>query len=616
MKRAVPAISPLEGALLFGIRGGIVLLLLTPFVISQGTVYPFIVGKALYSRALIEVVFGLWLLLASMNPAFRPPRSWLLILMAVGLAWAAVAAGFGVSPQRSLWSNYERMAGLVDAAHWFALVVVAASALRSPRELRQLLGPNLAVSVGVALLAVASYFQVDPIVYGVILERSYPRIGTVFGNAGYLGTYALVNFVIALGFLAQSGFASRSKTPPSLKRRPGMRWALRVLLALVAALEFWALSLSGSLAAAAGLLGAGAFVAVGLAVRKLAPKVWIGGAIAAILFTGFAGSLVLFQQSERSMDSLATADNPLLQRMTLQEGVRTYRARESAWQAAVDAFPERLWLGWGPENYIVAFGRHAAGLPAEGEVHDRAHNELLEKAVAEGLPGLVATLALWAFVFCVVVRAANAQASRDRVFALFVGAALAGYFVANQFQADTSALRLQLAWLLAFAVGLEVATAERRAPAVRSASAPLHQWALAIAAAVGGTLLVAGGLAANHAIYTAATAFLTTQRDDPAYIERTIAAFPPLATEPRMNLFNRVAHDWERSRLQDEASAKQLLSHADAQARAAVAAEPENWRLRRAVAGMYLAVATTEPDYAPLAERHVKRALELAPNLP
>ena len=608
MKRAT---SPLESALLFGIRGGIILLLFTPFVISEGTVYPFIVGKALYSRALIEIVFGLWLLLAGMNPAFRPPRSWLLILMAAGLAWAAVAAGFGVSPQRSLWSNYERMAGLVDAAHWFALVVVAASVLRSRRELRRLLGLNLAASVGVALLAIASHFQVDPIVYGVILERSYPRIGTVFGNAGYLGAYALVNFVVALGLLAQSGTASWWA---SLKQRPGTKWALRVLLALVAALEFWALSLSGSLAAAAGLLGATAFLAVALAVRKLALKVWMPASAAAILFTGIAGSLVLFSGANRT-GSLATADNPLLQRMTLQEGVRSYRARESAWQAGIDAFPERLWLGWGPENFVVAFGRHAAAWPAEGEVHDRAHNELLEKAVAEGLPGLVVQLALWAFAFCVVVRAANVQATRERTFALFVGAALAGYFVANQFQADTSALKLQLALLLAVVVGLEISIARRRSPKVRSASAPLRQWALATAAAFGGALIVAGGLATNRAIHNAATAFLATRPGDPAYVERTIAAFPPLANEPRMSLFNRVAQDWERIRLQDEASAKRLLTRAEAQARAAIATEPENWRVRHAVAGMYLAVAATEPDYAPLAESHIECALELAPNL-
>ena len=191
----------------------------------------------------------------------------------------------------------------------------------------------------------------------------------------------------------------------------------------------------------------------------------------------------------------------------------------------------------------------------------------------------------------------------------------AGYFVANQFQADTSALKLQLASLLAFAVGLEVSTARRCSPAVRSASAPLRQWALATAAAFGGALIVAGGLATNRAIHNAATAFLATQPGDPAYVERTIAAFPPLANEPRMSLFNRVAQDWERIRLQDEASAKRLLTRAEAQARVAIATEPENWRLRRAVAGMYLAVAATEPDYAPLAESHIECALELAPNL-
>ena len=64
-----------ERALLWGVRAGLALLLLTPFVISENTVYPFVVGKALYARMLIEVVFALWAALACLNPAFRPPRS-------------------------------------------------------------------------------------------------------------------------------------------------------------------------------------------------------------------------------------------------------------------------------------------------------------------------------------------------------------------------------------------------------------------------------------------------------------------------------------------------------------------------------------------------------------
>ncbi len=61
-------------------------------MVDTGTVFPFIVGKALWSRALIEI-------------AFAPPRSWLLVLPGAGLGVSLLAAWLGVSPQRSLWSN-------------------------------------------------------------------------------------------------------------------------------------------------------------------------------------------------------------------------------------------------------------------------------------------------------------------------------------------------------------------------------------------------------------------------------------------------------------------------------------------------------------------------------
>ena len=636
-----PIVSLLERALLWGIRVGIVLLLLTPFVVSENSVYPFVVGKALYARALIEVVFGFWTLLAVLNPAFRPPRSWLLLLLAAGLAWSAVAAGFGVSPQRSLWSNYERMTGWVDAAHWLALTVVAASVLRSLGDLRVLLGLNLGAGVAVALLAIASYFQVDPIVHGMIWERSHPRIGTVFGNPAYLGIHALVNFMIALGFLARSlsskhavetsaGSIPIGRIAVGLKlwlRRPEAQWALRLLLALAAGLELWALSLSGSLAALAGLLGAVVFLALAYGMTRPVRKLRVAAFAAAGLMAGMvaaAAVLLLLQPPEprtaslEASSKLDASSNPLLQRMTPLEGMRSYQARQSAWRAGLAGFADRPWLGWGPENFIVVFGRHAEGLPAEGHVHDRAHNELIEKAVAEGLPGLAGCLALWAFAFCVVVRTAKAQAPGERAFALFVGAALAGYFLTSQLQFDTAALKLQLALLFAFAVGLELSIPGKRPglpAAVRAALAPLRRKACAAAIASGGAALALGGLFVNQAIHAAATALLDIQPGQPGYIERTIAAFPPLASEPRKRLFNHMAHDWEKFRVQDEGKAKQLLADADAQAQAAIAAEPENWHLHRAAARMYLAVAVTEPAYRTLAERRVERALELAPNL-
>ena len=67
-----------------------------------------------------------------------PPRSWLLLLLAAGLGASLLSACFGVSLQRSVWSNYERMQGVVDQAHWFEFALVLTLILRTGRDRRAL----------------------------------------------------------------------------------------------------------------------------------------------------------------------------------------------------------------------------------------------------------------------------------------------------------------------------------------------------------------------------------------------------------------------------------------------------------------------------------------------
>ena len=88
-----------------------------PVFVQPDTLFPFVVGTGLWSRAIIEILFLLWRALALANPSFRPPRSWLLLLLAAGLGASLLSACFGVSLQRSVRSNYERMQGMVDQAH-------------------------------------------------------------------------------------------------------------------------------------------------------------------------------------------------------------------------------------------------------------------------------------------------------------------------------------------------------------------------------------------------------------------------------------------------------------------------------------------------------------------
>ena len=191
-------------ALRWGVLACIALVLATPFVFTPGTIYPFVVGKAVWSRAIIEAAFALWAVLALARPQYRPPRSWLLLLLAAGLGVALLSACFGASVQRSLWSSYERMQGVVDLAHWFALAVVLVSVLRNATEWRALLALNLGVGTAMAALVVARHFQIELPVYDAMPEPHLPRMSGPLGNPTYLAVYMLSNVAIAFGFAVRS----------------------------------------------------------------------------------------------------------------------------------------------------------------------------------------------------------------------------------------------------------------------------------------------------------------------------------------------------------------------------------------------------------------------------
>jgi len=190
----------LDRALLWSIRIGIGLLYFVPFVITTDTLFPFIVGKALVTRGIIEIVFAMWAVLAVCRPEYRPARSWLTLLFAAFLAGNLIAALAGVSFTRSFWSNFERMQGVVDLAHWFALFVVMLSVIR--RRQQWLVVFNIVVGVGLveAFLGVAQRFDVR--VISILREES--RLTGTLGNATYVGAHMAIVAMLSLALLADS----------------------------------------------------------------------------------------------------------------------------------------------------------------------------------------------------------------------------------------------------------------------------------------------------------------------------------------------------------------------------------------------------------------------------
>ena len=635
----------LEKTLLAGIWAGFGLLLLTPLVVTPQTIFPFVVGKAVYTRAIIEFIFGFWALLALSRPAYRPPRSWLLLLLALGLGVATLAACFGVSVQRSLWSSYERMQGVVDLAHWFVLAVVMVSVVRTVRGWCVLLNLNLGVSLMMALLAVAQYYAVDLPFFDYQPTKGQRvgvdwglRVFTTFGNPTYLGSYMLVNVILALGFLIRSLIPAAPPALPAAGRKRGKRrrqkrtppqtrknallllWVGRCFWGGTALLGLWALGSTGTRVTLLGLilgLSFSAVLSMFLARTRIVRLVAmgltgvLGGVFILMLTVFFRPDTLPFAPpffnafkaiTERKSKALPNVEFPSVQ------------SRLTAWEAGFKGFIDKPLLGWGPENYIVVFGRYASGFGSVLDVHDSAHSKLVEELTTKGLFGLLSYLSLWACTFFVVVRAVKGRDARERVLTLCVGGTLMGYFIQSQFLFDTTTNSLQHILLLAFVANLERVGGETAS--AQTYRTILRHPGVRTVIVVGALALVGLGLLANQAIYSAASvtrsmvASASTLSHSIGAFKRATSAFKPLANYPRLLFFENMTR---LSKGLHFLSRVRLLGLVTTEAGAAIDTEPENWRIYVALARLYGEMAASVPEYADAAQRYREKALALAP---
>lgn len=618
-----------ERVLLAGVRGCLVLVLVIPLVVLVEAGYGFVVGKALVAYTAIEVALVLWTLLVLANPTFLPPRSKLLMLLALALAWGIVAAHFGVSWQRSWWSTYPRVGGLVGAAHWLAFALLVAAVFRPRRLMRRLITVNLAVSVLVAALAMCSAYEVALPLYGRLPERDFPRIGGTLGNAIPLGVYAVLNIVLALALLATDLAGRRHRTAdPPVPHDAAKRTALRLFWASAATANCLAFATTGSLTAAIAALAGGVACAAAVAFGSTGRwrRVAVGAlALASTVAIALVSSFLFLEPAAED-----TYQHPLVKRIA-EVGVGTPGAldRLHAWQAGWVGFLDRPMLGWGPENFIAVFGRYA-NEAASAQPHADAHNAWVEKIATEGLPGLVCLVALWAVAGVVLFRAARNGPPSERGLALGVGTALACVLAASQTANWNIATNMVFVLLLA-------ATAQFEAGGVtpgRVGALLARHRLLRLGLAVGAAALAIAGFAMSHSLFQGAIALGSAGAlaPDPhappptaeralrtlhalEHYESAIAACDRLANRPRRFMFDDLEVNWLTLRVRHSAEAKRWLEYADAQAVKALAAEPQNWLVHQSLARLYLRVATTDPDYQALATQYVQSSAELAPNM-
>jgi len=388
----------LEKALRFLVLACVFALPFLALYVSRTMFFPFITGKNFAFRILVEIALSGWIVLALLNPAYRPKKQWLLWAFAALVAIMATADLFGVYPHKSFWSNYERMDGFVTLAHLFAYFLVASSVLNTERLWRAFWHTSLAVAGLVSLIGIMQLLGM------VQINQSGTRLDARLGNATYAGVYMLFHIAIAALMLARAWVNDP-------RNRVTLAWVYGISMAL----NFIVLFYTETRGAILGVVGGALLAALLLAIVSGEKRLRQGAAALAFGIVLFAGGAWL------ARDSAFVHGIPPLRRAVTSFEDASNDARLMNWAMAWQGFQERPILGWGHENYAAVFdSRYNPDMFGQEPWFDRTHNIVFDWLIAGGILGLLAYLSLYVLALLALWR--------NSAFAPYERAILTGLF--------------------------------------------------------------------------------------------------------------------------------------------------------------------------------------------
>jgi O-antigen ligase/tetratricopeptide (TPR) repeat protein len=419
----------LEKYLLTILRLGVFLVFLTPLIYTGSTIFPFIFGKTLYFRGIVEILFAFYLLLILIYPKYRPKNSLLFSAILIYSFVYFLAMIFGVDASRSFWSNHERMMGYFTFLHALALFIIAASVFRDKEDWKKVFIATTIVSFILNFLGIYQYFQ-----DGAFLHLSGGgKVYSTLGNFIYYGGYCLWHIFIALAYL--------------LKRRVSL--GERIFWALSLIINAFGLILAGSRGPFLGALS-GAILALILYIifsKSKKTRLALSLLLVAILV------ISVFIWLNRNSDFVK--NRPILSHLTdISFMTTTGSTRLLNWGVAWDSFKERPLLGWGPDNYYIAFNKHYDPRFYEFGIYetwqDHAHNIIFDTLNEGGVLGLLSYLFIYIAFYVIVFRALKNKENEDISLIIFPAVAVASYFVQNLFVFDTLTILLLFYTILSF----------------------------------------------------------------------------------------------------------------------------------------------------------------------
>ena len=368
-----------KNLLTYLIFGGLFITPFIAFIVPSGMFFPFVVGKGFAFRILVEILFGLFIILAFVDREYRPKFSWITKSVLLFTLVILVADLLGQNAYKSIWSNYERMEGFMLVLHLAMYYLVASSVFKTVEQWKKLFNISIFASV---LMFFYGLFQLAG---KITISQGGVRVDGTFGNSTYLAIYLVFHIFLCLYILADGA------------KKNWHKWVYGPIIILETILLYFTATRGAILGFVGGLLLMGVLLVWKEKENKNLRKIayWVLGVVVVVIL----GFLLL-------RGTPLVKNSPVLSRFsTLSIAEFQTQGRYFVWPMAVRGVVERPLLGWGQENFNFVFNKYYdPGLYGQEEWFDRTHNLFLDWLIAGGLLGFLAYASIYVALFYYIWR--------------------------------------------------------------------------------------------------------------------------------------------------------------------------------------------------------------------
>ncbi len=410
--------------------GILYLILVTPLLLAPQFLFPFITTKTMFFRLLVELGILIYATLIMLSPASYKPRmnklSWAVVIFGIIIFFTGLT---GADFYKTFWGTIERGEGFLTLSHLIVYFLLLSWLFKTKNDWLNYFTGAVVVSLLVDFYALLQRAEVKSFfLFGNIIHSGEGRLSATIGNASFLANYTLACFFLSALLFFQ---------------RP--HWGWKIFAGLAALLNLYILFQTQTRGALLALIFTLVLLAI-IYVLKSSKKT-VKCISSGILITLVLVSLFIWLNKDSAWVKKVPALNRLV---SISKTDVTTESRLAAWQASWRGWKDRFILGYGWENYNIAFNKYFPAIIYKDSGSqlwfDRAHNTIFDVAVATGLIGLINYLIIFGLALYYLFKKIKVDFHTSAILM----ALLISHFLQNIFVFDVLSTFIILFLVLAF----------------------------------------------------------------------------------------------------------------------------------------------------------------------